>query len=78
MTTTIKTRIKTRANVATLGEWDLVDDFVPTNTVDPTGAALFEVRFWYDDEYGHPRFQRAFVAYGPDIPAPELEDDCPF
>ena len=74
----VTTTTKTRANFATLGDWDLVDDFVPMNIVDPTGAALFSVRFWYDDEDGLPRVDRAFVAYGPDAPESSASSECPF
>lgn len=69
---------KTRANVAALGDWDLVDDFVPMNRVDQTGAALFAVCYWYDNEDGLPRMNRAIVAYGPDFPVPAFNDDLPF
>ena len=62
------TTTKTRANVATLGDWDLVNDFVPTDQLDETGAALFWVCFWCDDEDGLPCLDRAIVAYGPDFP----------
>ena len=72
------TTTKTRANVATLGDWDLVDDFVPMNRVDQTGAALFSVRFWYDDEDGLPCIDRAIVAYGPDFPEFPTSSDAPF
>ena len=72
------TTTKTRANVGTLGDWDLVDDFVPMNRVDQTGAALFSVHFWHDDEDGLPLIGLAIVAYGPDLPELPTSSDVPF
>lgn len=71
------TTTKTRANVATLGDWDLANDFVPVDRVDKTGAALFWVCFWCDDEDGLPCLGQAFVAYGPDLPE-FSSSECPF
>lgn len=64
---------KAPTNVATLGDWDLPEDFLPAG-IDEQGGGIFAVDFWCDDEWGLVGRDHALVLYGPDAPDSELLD----